>query len=608
MTQPFNPNSYLVGAHVPNVIGPAHIPGVTAANVPAVVPKAVPAAHALVPAHVGGSAQIDIRTLPVSQQQTLLAHAGYHVTVDGITGPQTQTALKAYLSGVPAAKWNHAWAADVAVKPHTDAQRSTYGSTSAATTGTTGGTATAGTTTAAPSGWDQLVQQALQTIMNPTVTSPAVLQQQATQQAQALLAPQLAANRAAQTQAQQQYQAALAGARGDSQRAQQQALSDAAWQGKQQGNIAAALAGILKGVGPATEQAYSNATADTKALAGGFSDTLRQGAQQSADSTNSFLQSIGAPDTQMLNPAVGVGGGDVAYGLGGALPGAALAREGAAAAAAANRLPATAAGMGQVAANAALAQGVANRQDLRNGLLATQDQLRAGLLGQQGTLRGDLSTIQAGRSALVQQQLSGLQTAEQQRQANAQNAALAPIVLRGQLQDFTGTDPFTGQPTTTQAGINTKNAAVKLAAAKANAANRPHFDASASRVLGYRADQNGNPMGKRLQVNPGWEINNKGEIVKAAAGTKKGKALSLKDRQKFVSTAESMASLLKDGGQDANGNDLAALPYDQAIEEFRKQGFFSSQPLRAIAMSALWGQYGKPGSSVVDHSRPNTTG
>lgn len=110
-----------------------------------------------------------------------------------------------------------------------------------------------------------------------------------------------------------------------------------------------ALAGMLKGIGPATASTYANATSQEAAIGKGFSDA--QAAIQSGEATDmtSFLTKIGAPQEQVkqvLDKVGGPGASDVVYGLGAAIPATALNREGAAFTAAADMLPATGAKMG----------------------------------------------------------------------------------------------------------------------------------------------------------------------------------------------------------------------------------------------------------------------
>lgn len=536
----------------------------------------------LVPAHVSGTTGPQILGMPVALRQKYLRAQGYQVDVDGILGTQTKTATQAFLRGTPASTWNHAWSAH-----HSTVSAPAPGVTSsvaapAPVAPAAPAAAHPAAAAAAPSGSSQL-SALLQSFMGNQYQPPTPQQQAQLINAQvnAALAPQLVANRNATQQAALAQQQALA-----------QSSQDSTRNANQQAGIAAALAKILKGQGPATEAAYRNATQDTGALAQGFSDQLRGTLQGDASTTNDYLRSIGAPEGQMVDPAKGGMAADVLYGTGGYIPGASLAREGAAFTAAANQLPQTAVGQGQQLASDALRAGTDERAKLR------QD-----YLGQQQQLRGDLQTIQAGRPALLQNAQSAFQTQQNQNAATAQNNALLPLVLADKFEQFPGINPITGTPT--KAGRD-----ATLSAAKVTAAITPKFSASASRALGYRADSNGNPTGKRLQILPGFTINNQGQVVKSAGAAKKGKTLSIQSRQKFTKSADDAAKLMKIGGVDADGTQHVAIPYEAAVEQFRKEGFFSSQELRAIAMSALWGEYGNPGKTgqfTVIHTKPKGT-
>lgn len=519
---------------------------------------------------VGGTTDAAILGMPVALRQKFLRSHGYDVDVDGVLGRQTQTATNAFLKGTPAATWNHAWAASHAATaaPPTS---SSGGAAPAAAAAPPGG-GSAGTSTSQPPGTNPLTAL-LQNFAN-SQPHPLSFQQQmqlAQTQAKAQLAPQLAANRG------QMQQALLA-----NQQAQAQAQQDATRNATQQAGIAGALARILKGQGPATAAAYQNAAANTGALAQGFSGDLAQTAQTEADSANAYLQGLGAPAGQMIDPAKGKAAANVLYGLGGYLPGASLEREGAAFTAAANAMPATAIGRGQQLASDALRAGTDERSKLRQDLAA-----------QQAQIRGDATTIQAGRPALVQSALGGIQTQANQDAALAQNNALLPFVLADKFEQFPGINPITGTPTkpTRDAG---------LAAAKIRAANAPKFSASASRALGYRADSNGNPTGRRLQILPGFKINNKGQVVKATAGrtSAREKPLSQTQRVAFATEADSAARAMKDGVGDA-----PSLDYGQAVAEFDRMGYFKTQQKAAIAMSAIWKVFGRPGDTI-SHTRP----
>jgi hypothetical protein len=114
--------------------------------------------------------------------------------------------------------------------------------------------------------------------------------------------------------------------------------------------LAKALAELNRSVGPETSKAYQDAASTIGGLAGGFTGAARTAAEAEAEATAAELRRIGAPEEQIAKvSAVGRGAEDATYATGGALPAGALAREGAAAAAAANLLPATALGRGQMA-------------------------------------------------------------------------------------------------------------------------------------------------------------------------------------------------------------------------------------------------------------------
>lgn len=112
--------------------------------------------------------------------------------------------------------------------------------------------------------------------------------------------------------------------------------------------VAKALAELQRGIGPATNTAYQGAAQTQGALAQGFTGEMRADAEADANAAVELLARLGAPQAQQDQVgAVGQGAPDAVYALGGAIPGGALAREGAAFAAAQNQLPATTLGRGQ---------------------------------------------------------------------------------------------------------------------------------------------------------------------------------------------------------------------------------------------------------------------
>lgn len=151
---------------------------------------------------------------------------------------------------------------------------------------------------------------------------------------------------AAQLPAQQQIAAAQAAS---SQAAKNQAQTI---QGYYQ-----ALAGILGNIGPATQAGYSTAAGNDAAFGKGFSDGMQHIQDQTgAEATNIAGIAGAAPPTAPTSDAA-----NALYALGGYIPASTMNREGAAFGAAANLLPATAAGQGaasirQVGAQQALDQ------------------------------------------------------------------------------------------------------------------------------------------------------------------------------------------------------------------------------------------------------------
>jgi cell wall-associated NlpC family hydrolase len=102
------------------------------------------------------------------------------------------------------------------------------------------------------------------------------------------------------------------------------------------GGVYGALADALKGVAPATQSLYQNAEQNQELAANGFSAGMQDALKGNADNLNSFLSTIGSP--AKIDSHAGEAG-DVLYGLGGYVPGETFNREGAAFAAAAEKLP-----------------------------------------------------------------------------------------------------------------------------------------------------------------------------------------------------------------------------------------------------------------------------
>lgn len=197
--------------------------------------------------------------------------------------------------------------------------------------------------------------------------------------------------------------------------------------------LARAVAALSQNAGPATLAGYQSAAQTEGALAKGFSDAVRSGAEADAAAAAATLRRLGAPEAQVSQVTnVGQGAGDVTYGLGGAIPGTAWAREGAALAAAQNQLPATALGRGQQAVG----------------------QLRRKLTDRERELDQALEELEAkapGLLAQIQRDIRGNEQAKVATGIQAEYLGLAGdkfgLDTRATVADITGVDPATGLPT-----------------------------------------------------------------------------------------------------------------------------------------------------------------
>lgn len=188
--------------------------------------------------------------------------------------------------------------------------------------------------------------------------------------------------------------------------------------------FAEALGEMLKGVGPATQSAYSNAGGATAGFAKGFSDAEQHMAENEGASLQSFLDKAGIPQEAAAGALGKIGGtGDVLYGLSGYEPASNLEREGAAFTSAANALPAYAAGLGEQ-----------NVHQLQNAA-ATQDQQFEQQIANE---RGKIPSL---ANQLLQQMLNREQ---QQESIDIQKAYLGNSTRAAQ-ETATGVDPVTGQ-------------------------------------------------------------------------------------------------------------------------------------------------------------------
>lgn len=359
-------------------------------------------------------------SLPVAKRQKILSNAGFQVAVDGVVGPQTETATRAFLKGVSPSIWNHAWTtAHTPLITNTRPAPTVFAPAPAPARVPAGGGGGGAGGAGGAAGSHSILDQILGGLGAYKPPTTAELMQQAKQLAQIQLGPQV-------TLLQQQ---------------QDQATADAARRAELQGNIGAALAEVLKSQGPEVQQTYHAAGADQAGLASGFSGDLRSSAAADAQKINDLLDSIGAPSAQHIDTSKSDAIANVAYGLGGYLPSSALAREGAAFSSAADLLPQTATGQGaQLAAN----------------------ELQAGA-DQKKTLATQLAAVEAQRPGLVQAALAQVQDAATKNAAAAQNQALLPLLLAGKFDSLPGRNPITGTKTSKQASLDNQAANTDLA-------------------------------------------------------------------------------------------------------------------------------------------------
>lgn len=129
------------------------------------------------------------------------------------------------------------------------------------------------------------------------------------------------------------------------QQAAQAAAQSSAYQRDIQG-FTAALANVLAGLGPATQQAYNAASALQQGWGSSYSHGLASALGATNQTANAAISAAGGPPGQMVNPAVADAAAAVLAGAGGNLPAGMLSQKGTALATAANLLPATARGQG----------------------------------------------------------------------------------------------------------------------------------------------------------------------------------------------------------------------------------------------------------------------
>lgn len=191
--------------------------------------------------------------------------------------------------------------------------------------------------------------------------------------------------------------------------------------------FAQALAEMLKSQGPATQTAYQNASGATAGFAKGFSDAEQHLADTENASLGSFLDKMGIPkaaaDTALAKTGATTGGtSDVLYGLSGYQPASNLEREGAAFTAAANHLPAYAAGLGEE-----------NVNQLQNSAKEQDAQFEQQLAAERGKI-----------PSLARQILNDMLSRQQQQESMDIQRAYLENSTRSAVANVTGVDPVTG--------------------------------------------------------------------------------------------------------------------------------------------------------------------
>lgn len=192
--------------------------------------------------------------------------------------------------------------------------------------------------------------------------------------------------------------------------------------------IYAALAGMLKDVGPAVSANYQAAAGTELAAGRGLGNQEAARGKAEGDKAAGYLAAAGAPQAAIEGAKAAAGGdasGNLVYGTGGMIPATTTSREGAAFASAADMLPAGAVGQGQMHLRSALADAMKND---------------AGF--------GDkIAEIRAGRAAGVQKIVSDFLDQQRQERALRDQERALGIRDRTATARITGVDPVTGKPT-----------------------------------------------------------------------------------------------------------------------------------------------------------------
>jgi hypothetical protein len=322
-------------------------------------------------------------------------------------------------------------------------------------------------------------------------------------------------------------------------------------------SLGKALAGVYKGVSPAVSRAYDQAAQTTLGAGAAFSGSLRDTLASNDADLAAYLDKIAPGSAQVATP--GGAAADALYGSAGYIPGTSLSREGAAAGAAAARLPATAAG--QTAVDVGRIQ--------REGIAA--------LMAKRAELIPSLMQIGIQEQA---QNLYGRQFREEKRQ-NKREFKLAVAGLK--LQQAQEARMLQGM---VQDGLQ--------------------IDSSASRVLGYVVDKNGNPVlnkhGDRIKVADSASKGDKKKAFQSAVGDAKdlrGDPIQNQNQGpaapgQYIAAPGAKGVFQGGGGFPATTNDPnkarwdTKMPFGQAIQFLSKHYGISRKRARAALVAAGW--------------------
>jgi hypothetical protein len=387
---------------------------------------------------------------------------------------------------------------------------------------------------------------------------------------------------------------------------------------------AAALAQLLKGIGPATQQPYLAAAGADAAFAKGFSTGLERVQGQTRDEAAGLLAASGGQGQQpMIDQAAGGANvTDALYQLGGYIPASSMNREGAGFAAAAANLPATALLTGRQdvqgikqAATADEAKIRGKLADLAARVPALFDTSLGRIEARQGKLASDAQAqalrerTQSFRESEADRDYKFDERQQDAREFDAdrdfkfdlakfgEEAALDRQRLRLDV------DYKNAQLAQSDRRIRLEAARVRNSELKAAQLSAPKFHASNSRAQGYRSDQYGNPLlSKKGNVVPlpGYKIGPDGAVTKTSSSRGAKGPFTRKQTLAFRGDALNLAELAFNGAPATDDDDeLPPLSYEEALMEGEKAGIPRSILVAALNRFYVPGDRGRPQTKVT---------